>query len=1188
MQICPFCSPECVPVTESELAIAIHDSFPVSPGHVLIIPRRHFASYFDATDKEKRALWKLVDDIKSILDVRFQPDAYNVGINCGEAAGQTVQHLHIHVIPRYAGDIPDPRGGVRHVISGMGNYLAPPDLARGGDDHFIAHLRPLFREAAAIDMVVSFVRSSGLRAIEGDLLDARDRGIVIRVLTGDYLDITEVEALNLLLDWSSEGRISTFVYEGEGESFHPKSYIFHTAKGGCAFVGSSNLSSMALGRGIEWNYRVESRRDPEGFKKIASSFVELLGSPRVKPLDTAWIKSYRKRCVSALRSISVPEMIELENPVDKPVPTLVQQQAIEKLEETREKGYRSGLVVLATGLGKTYLAAFDSLRFKRVLFVAHREEILTQSQAVFRRLRPEAIFGAYSGKERSNDAEVVFASVQSLSKKANLDDFERQAFDYIVIDEFHHACASTYRKILSYFTPGFLLGITATPERMDQADLLDLCENNLVYEKNLVEGITLNLLVPFRYYGITDPVDYSNIPWRSGRFDIRELEAAVDNDSRAGKALECWRERAGSRTLAFCCTTVHADYMACYFRENGDVRAVSVHSGQGSAPRAASLEQLRRGDIDVIFAVDIFNEGLDVPDLDTVLMLRPTESPVIFLQQLGRGLRKAEGKEHLVVIDFIGNHRSFLMKPRLLLSLGSGSIELSKALERLQKGDMNLPDSCTMEFELGLIDMMSEFIQMTGIDAIEGLYREFSIINGRRMTAGELYRSGLSMKSIGTRYGSWFEFVRAQGDLSDKEAGVLEHYTGWFRELENSPLKKSFRMIALKALIDEQAIGGSIEIGKLADRCYQIFSRNPVLMDEIDRSSIKDPMHPERDSWFVFCETNLIGELTGEFSGSGIRSFIYKKPVLSSLMDIAEDVKEVFADMTQELVDYRLSMLEKKLSYTILSGGKDDSFRAKIVRNMSADPILFLPDRKKHNHMPSGPTRIIIDGKEYLGNFVKIALNVVKEPDGKKNVLPDILRKWFGEHVGSPGTAFHVVFEKDNDKWVMKPDKLQSDISAEESQIDSNIIPFPFRHRVPFYRELKAACGAFRDGIFTDGRGTDDMAEIATSRKNIDISKHFMVTAQGTSMDGGSRPIKDGDHLLMEWIKKAGPEEVQNRICLVITRERDDSVSAVIKRIVRKGSSFYLKSENPPEILDEVDFDRIVPVACFIEVVELN
>jgi len=1182
LESCPFCLPVCTLLVENDLAFAMHDNFPVSPGHTLIIPRRHLSSYFDTTDYERNALWRAVDDVKRIIDDRFHPDAYNIGINCGEAAGQTVNHLHIHVIPRYAGDMPDPRGGVRHVISGRGNYLAAPALARGGDDHFIAHLRPLFREAVAIDMVVSFVRSSGLRAIEGDLLDARDRGIKIRILTGDYLDITEVEALNLLMDWSTDGKISTFVYEGEGESFHPKSYIFHLAKGGCAFVGSSNLSSMALGSGIEWNYRIESRRDPEGFSRITLSFGELLRSPRVRILNATWLQAYRKRCATALRVFSAPEMIEPEKPAERPCPTYVQQQALERLEETRGKGYKAGLVVLATGLGKTWLAAFDSQKFERVLFVAHREEILIQSQAVFRKLKPEAIFGTYSGKDKMSDAEIVFASVQSLSRTVNLNDFERESFDYIVVDEFHHACASTYRKLLSYFTPRFLLGLTATPDRMDQADLLDLCENNLVYDKNLVEGITLNLLVPFKYYGITDPVDYGNIPWRNGRFETGELEAAVDSDARAGKALDCWRERAGRRTLAFCCTTRHADYMAQYFRDRGNIRAVSVHSGEGSAPRARSLEKLRNGDLDVIFAVDVFNEGLDVPDLDTVLMLRPTESPVIFLQQLGRGLRKAEGKEHLVVIDFIGNHRSFLMKPKLLLSLGSGSIELSRALKDLEKGSARLPDGCSMEFELGLIDMMSEFITTTGVDAIEDLYREFRIVNGRRMTAGELYRSGLSMKSIGTRYGSWFEFIRVQGDLSDEEAGVLDHYAGWFRELESSPMRKSFRMIALKALIEEQSLGGSIEIEKLAERSHWILSRNPVLMGEIDPAIINDSENQDNYEWTDYCEKNMVGALTD------MHSFTYEKPLLSSLLAVPENLKEVFAEMTREIIEYRLSMHERKLSYRIIPGGMEKTFRAKIVRNPSANPILFLPDRKSHNHVPSGETSILIDGREYLGNFARIALNVVKEPGGKKNVLPDILRKWFGEHVGSPGTAFYVVFEKDEDKWIMKPDGLQSDKVEEKTQPESRIIPFPFRHNVPFYRELKAACGAFRNGIFADELGAGDTADIATSRKTVDIKRHFIVIAEGSSMDGGSRPIKDGDPVLMEWMEKAGPEEVQNRICLIMTREKDDSVSAVIKRIIRQGGSLFLKSENPPEILDEVDFDRIVPAAYFIEVVALN
>ena len=344
--------------------------------------------------------------------------------------------------------------------------------------------------------------------------------------------------------------------------------------------------------------------------------------------------------------------------------------ALSALEETRAAGNKAGLVVLATGLGKTWLSAFDTNRpeFRRVLFVAHREEILTQALDTFRRMRPEARLGSLHGRDQGPDAEVVFASIQTLSRREHLERFSPDAFDYVVVDEFHHAAAATYRKLIAHFRPKFLLGLTATPERSDGGDLLALCQQNLVYRCDLVEGVRKELLAPFHYFGVPDEVDYTNIPWRSTRFDEEALTTAVATQRRAENALEQFRKRAARRALGFCVSQRHADFMAAFFNERG-LRAVAVHSGPTSAPRAASLEQLAAGDLDIVFAVDMFNEGVDLPTLDTVMMLRPTESRILWLQQFGRGLRKAAGKERLTVIDYIGNHRVFLLKPQTLFGL---------------------------------------------------------------------------------------------------------------------------------------------------------------------------------------------------------------------------------------------------------------------------------------------------------------------------------------------------------------------------------------------------------------------------------------------------------------------------------------------------------------------------------------
>ena len=466
-------------------------------------------------------------------------------------------------------------------------------------------------------------------------MDALDRGAKVRVLTTDYLTVTDADALARLLDLAEvrPEAIATRVFHDPATSFHPKAYLFWSADGAAAaaFVGSNNLSASGIAGGIEWAIGADQAAP------LLTAFERLWSDPRSRPLTHDLLADYRRRWQPATHAAGVVP----EPPAAPPAPRPVQREALAALEQTRLQGFRRGLVVMATGLGKTWLAAFDTARpqFRRVLFVAHREEILRQSLDVFRRVQPDADLGLYYGGEKQPDARVLFASIQTLA--GNLHRFAPDRFDYVVIDEFHHAAARSYRRVIDHFQPGFLLGLTATPNRMDGADLLALCSDNLVYECPLTEGIERGDLSPFRYFGIADDVDYAPIPWRGGRFDPAALTEAVETQERAQHALDVWRDKGGGRALAFCVTVSHADFMAEFFRRNG-VAAAAVHSGATSAPRVGSVEQLRAGELQVICTVDVFNEGLDVPEVDTVLMLRPTESPVVFLQQLGRGLRRSD------------------------------------------------------------------------------------------------------------------------------------------------------------------------------------------------------------------------------------------------------------------------------------------------------------------------------------------------------------------------------------------------------------------------------------------------------------------------------------------------------------------------------------------------------------------
>jgi superfamily II DNA or RNA helicase/diadenosine tetraphosphate (Ap4A) HIT family hydrolase len=785
---CGFPSPflaippdECIAGNRS--AFAVWDRFPVNPGHALVISRRLIATWWEATPEERADLFALVDEVKRRVDAEYKPAGYNVGFNAGPAAGQTIAHLHVHVIPRYPDDVPDPRGGIRHVIPELGNYLCPPvrafsteaevdsglQLYDGLDGSFKLELlrclwNPVYDRA---DLVVSFIMRSGLALIDDPLEDALDRGAQIRILTTDYLHITDADALARLLDLAdvAGGGLQTKVFSDPATSFHPKGYLFwsSTEERASAFVGSSNLSASGLAGGVEWNIGVDRVRP------IRAAFDRLWADPRSRLLTVDWLRTYRRLAPPA-EVISLE--VEIEPPVQPAVPRPIQREALDALEASRLAGYRAGLVVMATGLGKTWLAAFDTARpqFRRVLFVAHREEILRQSRDVFRRVQPDGDFGLYYGGERRLEARVVFASVQTLARR--LDAFAPDAFDYVVVDEFHHAAASSYRKVLGYFTPAFQLGLTATPDRMDGADLLALCGDNLVYQCDLVEGIRQAELVPFSYWGVADSVDFTPIPWRNGRFDPEALSRAVETRERAQQALEEWSARRGTRTLAFCVSTSHADYMAEFFADAG-IACVAAHSGSTSAPRHQAIDQLRNGTLEVLFSVDLFNEGLDVPEIDTVLMLRPTESPVVFLQQLGRGLRTTDGKDNLTVIDFIGNHRSFLLKPRTLLSLGTRMVpSTARVLDAMGTSEFELPPGCSVSYDLTLVDMLRSLVRFSSRDQLEEYCRASFEEEGIRPSAAQAFRAGYQPSAARAKHGSWFGLLSHLGLLGDEEERV--------------------------------------------------------------------------------------------------------------------------------------------------------------------------------------------------------------------------------------------------------------------------------------------------------------------------------------------------------------------------------------------------------------------------------
>lgn len=792
-------------------------------------------------------------------------------------------------------------------------------LYTGGDNSpFLPALLSAINHATHIDITTAFIRQTGLSLLTEALEDALERNVKLRVLTGDYLFITDPAALRSLMLLKEMGAEVRIFESKNTQSFHMKAYIFtkiecEEVSEGCAFVGSSNISKSALQTGLEWNLKVDYAENPIRYELIRSEFDSIFTNPNSKVLTHKWIDNYSSyRPENSSIPLVEPGANELDPP---PVPNDIQAEALSALHQSRKLGFRRGLVVMATGLGKTWLAAFDTqdLNAKRVLFVAHRDEILSQAERTFVRIRPDAKTGKYTGKQQQLNVDMLFASIQTLGKLQHLRKFPIDYFDYIIVDEFHHAAAQTYQKLLAHFKPQFLLGLTATPERTDQAEILNLCDDNLVYRCDLFDGVNAKLLCPFKYYGIGDEhVNYQEIPWRNGKFEVNQLVNQLATQARAKHNFDQWKNKKLTRTLAFCVSKRHADFMADFFNKRG-VKAVAVYS-DSTVRRNEALDDLRNRRIDIIFSVDLFNEGVDVPAIDTVLMLRPTESKILFLQQLGRGLRLHDNKEKLVVIDFIGNHISFFRKVEVLFQTGINNADRRRFIEKVEANDLNLPTGCFVNYDIQAIDFMKSLTALR-IDAQEEIYSTLKESYGRRPSLSEFYFAGGSIETIRREHGQWFQFIAIQGDLTSSDNQTFRENAKFFKELETTRLTKSFKMVLLEAMIDKEGFENGIDTKDLAEYSFDILHRRRKLLVDLpkhflDLSTIDEQT---RERFRKYWLDNPIKAWIGGNTSKERALFELSSNIFRYKENIKSDMCDSLSLLSLEIIGYRYLRYEERL-----------------------------------------------------------------------------------------------------------------------------------------------------------------------------------------------------------------------------------------------------------------------------------
>ena len=555
--------------------------------------------------------------------------------------------------------------------------------------------------ANSVDLISAFIKWHGLRLVDDRLRTVRDRGGRVRVITTTYMGATDRRALDALLALGAEVKVS---YDVRTTRLHAKAWLFHRDRLTTAYVGSSNLSRTALTDGLEWNVRLSAVEQPHLVDTFAATFDDYWNDPTFEPYALEDGPRFDAE-IAAARG-ERPTSLEISPLEVRPYPYQVE--VLEQLDAERDVHDRwRNLVVMATGTGKTVVSALDYRRLRaagrvdRLLFVAHRKEILDQSLRTFREVMRDGSFGeSYVDGRRPDEWRHVFASIQSLSN-LDLGHLTPDHYSMVIVDEFHHAEAATYERLLEHVKPKVLLGLTATPERTDGGDVTRWFGGRIAVELRLWEALERSLLSPFQYFGVADDVDLSGVTWKRGRYDIEELASLyAGNDGRAAKIVEAVTQTIADvgamRALGFCVSVDHARFMADRFGASG-IPAVAVSAETPAEERRDALIALRDRRINAVFAVDLFNEGVDVPEIDTVLFLRPTESATLFLQQLGRGLRLADGKACLTVLDFIGNQRAEFRFDRRFRAL-TGSTR--RGLERQIQDDFPyLPPGCHIRLD---------------------------------------------------------------------------------------------------------------------------------------------------------------------------------------------------------------------------------------------------------------------------------------------------------------------------------------------------------------------------------------------------------------------------------------------------------------------------------------------------------
>lgn len=850
--------------------------------------------------------------------------------------------------------------------------------SNNNEPSFVTELQKEIASSDEICFVVSFIKHTGLIKIFDQLKEFTDKGKSLNIITTTYMGATDFKAIEYLSPLKNTSiKIS---YDCTHTRLHAKAYIFKRNTGfSTAYVGSSNLSEAAITSGSEWNIKVSAKELPELYSKIVAAFDSYFNSE----LFEEYKLGDEEKLESALAKEKLiyqnnksktenPNISSIENSLSEFKPFYYQKAILDKLQAERKiYNHNKNLVVAATGTGKTLISAFDYKRFReenpescRLLFIAHRQEILEQSLDSFRNVLNDSNFGElWVGNYEAKKKEDLFISIQTANSQKIVSKFSKNYFDFIIIDEVHHAAAESYREIFTYFEPKILLGLTATPERMDGLSILDYFGNRIAASIRLPEAIDRNLLCSFSYYGISDDVSLKDIKWSKGGYDEKELnviyiegESAIKRVEHIISSLHKYLNDVNEvHGIGFCVSIDHARFMSRMFNEN-NIPSIALSSDSKDNDRTSAKIGLGDGSIKFIFVVDLYNEGVDIPCIDTVMFLRPTKSLTVFLQQLGRGLRLYEGKTELTVLDFVGQankHYNFEEKFNALLGEHKCSVR-----DSIKKGFPWVPAGCYIGLEEKAKEWVLENIEESYSrrqSVIEKL-KSFNEDTGKELSLSNFFEySGIEFSKL--YRGKDWNFFRLC-----KEADLYNlnwNYDDYEKSINNSLKKFTW-----------------FNSAKLIDYIVGLLSKNKN-MPEI--SSLSEESQKLLDMFYVTLFNKFIEFDEQDYNEKGIL-----KSNIDSIARVKENLSELFKReyLKQEIVEllnYRRTKID------LFSPEIDLGYESPLQLYCSYSRDQILASFKSHKLLKEG----VVYLKQYKTDILLVTLSKTEKDYSEKTMYND-------------------------------------------------------------------------------------------------------------------------------------------------------------------------------------------------------